>query len=261
MNLPPSSPLGSLSPASAQVWLDFDGTITRRDVLDDLIEKYAVDDSWKQVELLWQSGQIGSRQCLEKEFALLRLDDAELRRFLDAVEVDPGLGRLVKLLTDFEVPWAIMSDGIDRFIHHILARNGIKAPVVRSNTIHHASSSLSLHCPHSSADCRSAAAHCKCSSITALSGPGRRSIYVGDGRSDLCPAGQVDVVFAKGTLARLLDERSAPYLPFKTLNDVAEVLAAGWSRPSGTASVVLPSHSAVPAPSRPPLAKSAAIRG
>ena len=38
-----------------------DGTITRTDVLDELIRRYAIDNSWHAVEADWQAGRIGSR--------------------------------------------------------------------------------------------------------------------------------------------------------------------------------------------------------
>ena len=67
---------------AAQVWLDFDGTLTRRDVLDDLIVRYARDESWKLIEERWQAGLIGSRQCLSEEFALLDVSHGELWAFI-----------------------------------------------------------------------------------------------------------------------------------------------------------------------------------
>src|SRR5471032_695977 len=39
---------------------DFDGTITRTDVIDTILERFA-DPSWEAVEDEWLSGKIGSR--------------------------------------------------------------------------------------------------------------------------------------------------------------------------------------------------------
>ncbi len=115
------------TPSACQVWIDFDGTITRRDVLDELIVGYARDDSWKTVEELWQSGKIGSRQCLAQEFALVRISDPELYDFLQGIEIDPGISVLIAILDRWRVPRAIVSDGIDSFIQQILSRNGLDA--------------------------------------------------------------------------------------------------------------------------------------
>jgi 2,3-diketo-5-methylthio-1-phosphopentane phosphatase len=240
-------------PGEAAVWIDFDRTITRRDVLDDLIEKYAVDKSWLEVERLWQTGQIGSRECLRQEFALIRIDDAALHRFLDHVAIDPGFVRLVELLAAHRVPLSIVSDGIDWFIDRILHRAGVSHIPVRANTLSREGQTMALLCPHHDPACVTGAAHCKCSSIRILGDGQRRSIYIGDGRSDLCPARTCDVVFAKLTLAELMATEGRPFIPFVTLNDVADTLTAAWG--SAAASNAIPAAApSVASPHRAPAA-------
>jgi len=220
---------------TAQVWIDFDGTITRRDVLDDLIQRYAISDSWKLIEERWQAGIIGSRDCLIQEFDLIRIGKAQLAEFLEGVDVDPGLQPLLETLQKYDVPVAILSDGIDHFIRAILARNGVTGLTVRSNTLTHRGNRLSLRCPHSSDACSCAAAHCKCASAQDLLQIGRKTIYIGDGRSDLCPSRKATAVFAKAALAKALTREAIPFTPFVTLNDVAETLEAAWSAASPAA--------------------------
>jgi 2,3-diketo-5-methylthio-1-phosphopentane phosphatase len=221
MQLPP--------PSHSQVWLDFDGTITRRDLLDELILRHSVDDSWKQIERQWQAGEIGSRQCLEGQFALVRINDEQLETFLGEIELDPGLLPLLELLDRFNVPRAIVSDGVDRFIRHAMARHNIDIPI-RSNAIERMGLEMKLVCPHSSANCLSAAAHCKCTTMKTLGKLPLKSIYVGDGRSDLCPSRQSDVVFAKNNLAKSLMIENRDFFPFTTLLDVKEALERQWAR-------------------------------
>ncbi len=222
-------PIQLPSARHAQVWIDFDGTITKQDVLDKLIERYALDDSWKHVEARWQRGEIGSRQCLTEEFALIRIGQSELRNFLDTIAIDRGLLALLKVLGENRVPAAILSDGIDSFIQHILRREGITHLPARSNAIRHEANRLEMHCPHADKNCESAAAHCKCASATALRLPERKTIYIGDGRSDLCPARKADVVFAKGALASALAAEAKAFCPFETLDEIAAILANAWT--------------------------------
>src|SRR5438270_5490076 len=92
-------------PADTQVWIDFDGTITQKDVLDELIRRYAVDDSWQLVEQQWQEGLIGSQECLSRQFAVVRVSDAELERFLDTIPLDDGIFPMLRLLDRFGVPY------------------------------------------------------------------------------------------------------------------------------------------------------------
>ncbi len=70
------------------VLLDFDGTITRIDTVDRLLERFALPE-WMQIEAEWQSGKIGARECLHRQTALLRAEPAALDELIDSVPIDP----------------------------------------------------------------------------------------------------------------------------------------------------------------------------
>jgi 2-hydroxy-3-keto-5-methylthiopentenyl-1-phosphate phosphatase len=214
--------------AQSQFWIDFDGTISSQDVLDELISRYAVDDSWKLLERRWQDGDIGSRDCLIGQFDLVRITPPELDALLNRMVLDPGAVTLFRLLDLHRVPVVILSDCVDFFIRRILRRYGFSHLEVRSNTAVFADGGLRLYCPHENSACTFGAAHCKCASMDALGQPDRRSIYVGDGRSDLCASRKADLVFAKSVLTRLLDAEKIPYRAYTTLHDVAATLSAAW---------------------------------
>ena len=216
------------SPASAQVWIDFDGTITRQDVLDELIKRYAGDDSWKIVEQQWQEGLIGSRECLSRQLAVVRIPESAVDEFLNSIDLDPGLVGLIDLLDRQHVPVAVLSDGLDRFIGPLLKREGLARLKFRSNTFDRAGEMLQLQCPYSDAGCESASAHCKCKSMGQLLVDDRQGIYIGDGRSDLCPSRKVSCRFAKGVLARNLEREGIEFLPYTELAEVAGILATAW---------------------------------
>ena len=211
------------------MFIDFDGTITQVDVIDELIRRYAIDDSWKIVEEQWQRGEIGSRECLSREFDVIRVAPAELTAFLAEIPLDPGARELFLLLRQHGVPVSVLSDGVDLFINQILSSAGLGGVTVRSNTIEYRGDRLRLVCPHHVPSCPVGAAHCKCASAQLLMEPGRRSIYIGDGRSDLCAARKADSVFAKGVLAASLASCGTPYTMFDGLAEVSAVLDSAWS--------------------------------
>src|SRR5258706_6088080 len=213
---------------TAQVWIDFDGTITERDVVDALIERFAVDESWKDIEGQWSRGEIGSFECLQRQFALLRISRAELEQFLRTIPLDPGWPMLRGLLERNDVPFGILSDGVEAFIRTILGQEGQDIPV-RSNAIRHSGNKLLLLCPHFDGMCESRAAHCKCASADALRMEERWTIYIGDGRSDLCAARKAHVVFAKSVLARELSREDVAYYKFENLADIAAILGRAWT--------------------------------
>jgi 2-hydroxy-3-keto-5-methylthiopentenyl-1-phosphate phosphatase len=217
------------SAANAELWIDFDGTITKQDVLDELIRRYAINDSWKAAEAMWQAGAIGSRQCLSRQLAAVRISVAELDGFLDSIQLDPGLNELIELLRRNHVPVAVLSDGLDFIIDPLLRQAGLSAVRYRSNSADRMGETLQFRCPFSSLTCSSASAHCKCKSIEEWTLDGREAIYVGDGRSDLCPARKAKCRFAKGVLAANLKREGYPFFSYSDLSEVAGVLAAAWS--------------------------------
>ncbi len=220
--------LRRLRPSDCQVWIDFDGTISQRDVLDELIRKFAKNDSWRLIEERWAAGLIGSFDCLREEFALLRVSAPELTDFVRRIPIDPGFNDLIKIFQSLGVPVAILSDGVERFIRLILAENGFSDIPIYANRIAHKGDRLSLRCHLRSSLCESGAAHCKCSTAARIGQAAKKSIYIGDGRSDLCPAYKADVVFAKGVLAKELARRQKSHISYNTLRDVIARLQMVW---------------------------------
>ena len=51
---------------------DFDGTITTRDTLSTFLEEYAPKE-WLILEDKWEKGEMGSAECLQKQFGLTTL--------------------------------------------------------------------------------------------------------------------------------------------------------------------------------------------
>ena len=196
--------------------------------MDELVIRFSCNDSWKLIEERWRAGLIGSEECLRSEFRLLRVESAELAAFLDQIHLDPGLEPLLQLLEQYGVPVAILSDGIEAFIRNILDRHGLGHLTIRANRTRQHGDRLHFICPHRHDQCTAGAAHCKCNSAKVLAQPHRRSIYIGDGRSDLCPARQADMVFAKGALARALSAEHVNYIPYSSLSEVAMSLANAW---------------------------------
>ena len=66
----------------AEVWLDFDGTLTSQDVVDSLGARLCRQATqWRALEDAWQAGRIGSRDCFAGQFALVRVRRSSSMRF------------------------------------------------------------------------------------------------------------------------------------------------------------------------------------
>lgn len=106
---------------SPVVFLDFDGTISKRDVIDRILEEFA-DSRWLDAEEKWLNGEIGSRECLEKQFSFVRAAPAELDEFLDTLELDEGFAPLLDVCREANLDVHIVSDGFDYYIRRLLEK-------------------------------------------------------------------------------------------------------------------------------------------
>ena len=225
-----------------QVFCDFDGTISVRDVTDVILTHFA-DKAWLAIEDEWKAGRIGSAECMQRQIPLIRANKAELDAALDAVEIDPGFPAFVRLCQSEGIPVTIISDGVDYFIERILARHHLPALPIIANHLEiltqDGHTTYTLTSPFSRNDCASAAGVCKCRSVGAVSGD---RIYVGDGQSDFCVANKPELVFAKGKLAAFCETNAIDYAAYSLFSDVTHALRTH----------VLPDRSPVPAAAHAP---------
>ena len=67
---------------------DFDGTITKQDTLSTFLKTYA-DVEWLELEAMWERGDIGSAECLTKQFNLVpNISPKMIDDFLDTIQID-----------------------------------------------------------------------------------------------------------------------------------------------------------------------------
>ncbi|HEV2248018.1 MAG TPA: HAD-IB family phosphatase, partial [Terriglobia bacterium] len=97
------------------VFSDFDGTITRLDVTDEILEQFA-DPSWREVEEQWLRGNIGSRECFERQAALVSVTAKQLNALIDAIPLDPDFPAFYRTLKAWRLPFYIVSDSFDYVI-------------------------------------------------------------------------------------------------------------------------------------------------
>jgi len=209
-------------PSGYRVFIDFDNTITCGDVLDGIIEKFAVDRRWIELEEAWASGHLGAKACLEGQLQSLRAEWPALVRHLETVQFDPGFMALRNQLRATNIELTIVSDNFDRFIGHLLEQRGLADVPFFANHLELADGRLLPSFPFVNPACPDCA-HCKKTHFTPRR-DARQVVYIGDGRSDLCPARVADVVFAKASLLTTLRAAGTPCFGFEELAGVVTAL-------------------------------------
>jgi 2-hydroxy-3-keto-5-methylthiopentenyl-1-phosphate phosphatase len=233
----------------AAVFLDFDGTITLRDATDAILDAFA-DPAWVQIEEAWLSGQIGSRECLAAQMALVTATRDEVNRLLDEIGVDPDFTMLLDACAARAVPVHIVSDGFDYCIERILGRQDLNLvsrltdlPIV-SSTLQPDGRRWLATFRHPLEPCAHGCATCKPAAMERLNATDALTVFVGDGLSDRYAATSADVVFAKDKLATYCERASIPYAPFGTLAAVADgidqLLGAGRLLPRSLSGKAFP---------------------
>ena len=220
------------------VFCDFDGTISIQDATDLILSRFASPD-WERIEEEWKQGAIGSAECMQRQVALIRATKRQLDAALDEIDIDPSFPAFASFCRSRGIPLTIVSDGVDYFIHRILARHGLAQLPVTANHLTicglNGHTRYYLASPFSEATCASAAGMCKCRSVGLASG---MRVYVGDGRSDFCVAAKPDLLFAKGHLAAFCERQNIPFMPYREFADVARAfkrrLPADVHGPSAT---------------------------
>ena len=208
--------------SNGMLFFDFDNTVTTIDVVDDLLERFSVDDKWKTFEEAWQAGKLGSKECLEGQLRSVRVSREALSRYLAAISIDSGFPTLLAFLKSRKIPAVIVSDGFSFIVREILRHQGITGIRAYCNRIRFSKDRLIPSFPYRDPNCPRCA-HCKKRHL--LDHPDKTLIYVGDGLSDVCAAQEADIVFAKGNLLEYLKKAGKACFPFKNLGEVHHLLS------------------------------------
>jgi 2-hydroxy-3-keto-5-methylthiopentenyl-1-phosphate phosphatase len=206
------------------IFCDFDGTITQLDVTDRILSELA-HPSWREIEREWMLGLIGSRECLERQIAMIDAPTEELNAAIDAVSVDSDFATFCKFARKKHWPVYILSDGFDYVIRRILKRAGVEkhfrsGTTLFASTLHADGRRLTLSFPHSPEPCAHGCATCKPALINQLRDGRRPVVFVGDGMSDRFAVEVADVVFAKRQLLAHCRANGIACHPFEAFKDV-----------------------------------------
>ena len=205
--------------------VDFDGTITQQDMLDDIAQTFGDGEVYRQVDEGLDRGSIPLREVIRREFEPVR---APLEEVVDYVlretRIRAGFRDLVERARDEGWRFVVVSSGFHELIEPVLAREGVSVEL-HANRVDPRPDGWRVLWSYGD-DCETCGESCKRATVDALANGGE-VVYVGDGYSDRCAAEDADRVFARRGLARWLDGRGVPYEPFEDFHDVARALVNG----------------------------------
>ena len=202
------------------IYCDFDGTITKRDSVNEFFELYA--PNWTDSEKLWIEGKISSRENAIIQVGLLNdVSQKQLDDYINSIEIDDYFLDFVDYLKSKNINLTILSDGFDLFIQKILERYNLDIPYY-ANKLIYKNGKFSIEFPYYNENCNKKAGMCKCQKVLENS-----FCYIGDGTSDLCIAKRADVLFATKNLHKYCEKNLIKHHYFETFSNIIDKLEEG----------------------------------
>jgi len=206
-----------------KVFVDFDGTITRKDTGDALFTKFGNTETVKKVIDDLLNDRISARDCWLKLCKSVEyIDKQELDEFILQIEIDKSFHEFVNYCEKHGFKLFVLSDGFDYYIDLILKREELDHLKVFSNTlILSENNTLKPAFPYYDSGCTSSA-NCKRNHIINNSADDEFTVFIGDGNSDKYTVHFCDFIFAKDDLLKYCEKERITFFPFNDFNDVIE---------------------------------------
>lgn len=224
---------GSRPPA---VICDFDDTTAVENVASLLLEHFSEDSSWQVLRRQSRENEISLKEYQERAFNATRAGREAMQAVVKGkATLRPYFKELWQYCRSKDVPLAIVTVGLDFYVEALLEREGLQDVPSYAVKTRFTPEGITYEYPHcwdgsgaSSFEVCSRWGNCKCSVLAGYKKRGYSILYVGDGRSDYCPASTADHIFARSYLADVCRENQVEYTEFQDFSDVIRELE-GWA--------------------------------
>ncbi|MCC7431370.1 MtnX-like HAD-IB family phosphatase [bacterium] len=202
------------------IFCDFDGTITKDDSLQFLLDYY-VGDKWYEIENQVEAGTLPENEALQLEMDFLKVSEQEAFETLGKhINIDETFGDFVLWCKSKGYEIFILSGGFRKIIEFTFKKNYIEAVEIFSNDIFIDSKNNWKVIPSATPKINNLCNHCKTYHLEKIREKVDKIVYIGDGTTDRCPAQKSDLIFAKNGLSKFLKEKNVPFFPFENFEEI-----------------------------------------
>ena len=204
-----------------KIFIDFDGTITTKDVGEAIFEKFGEPNSVKRIIDDLLADRISAKESWVRLCnSVKQISPDELNSFIDTLEIDPTFHRFYDFCEQNNFDYYILSDWFDYYIERLLSNEGIEHIKYYANHLTITNDNkLVPSFPYQDEELQTSA-NCKRNHIINHSADDEFTIYIGDGNSDKETAQFCDFIFAKDDLLKFCERKRISYFPYKDFNDV-----------------------------------------
>ena len=225
--------------AARAIVVDFDGTICPNDVSEEILQQFAPGEWW-DIDLQFQRGEIGSRECLIRQADLLDGAREEMLRFvLEHFAVDPTFPPFAAWAKEQRLPMSIASDGLGFYIEPMLEAAGVADVPVLTNEFSVSKGTRQVSFPSAHPFCEGCGT-CKMRIVRSHRHAAGTVAFVGEGHSDRYGALYADLVFANKHLAEICETAGVPFVHWTTFDDVRRGLERVSELPGAANPAVCP---------------------
>jgi 2-hydroxy-3-keto-5-methylthiopentenyl-1-phosphate phosphatase len=217
--------------------VDYDGTISSRDVGDELMGRFVADrETVAAKDADYDAGLVGSRELMQWDMEVLPRDADLLRTTAASLPHDTTFPGFVAAIQTRGAAVEIVSDGLGFYVASNLRRlaPGLAELPIATNE-NQVAGPDGMAFPYGHPACF-VCGTCKRERVRAHQVGGRVVVFIGDGTSDRYAAHHADVVFAKGPLAGWCAEVGHPFTAWTSFEEITAWAVGAF------ASGALPSH-------------------
>ena len=206
------------------ILIDFDGTITKKDSNDLLVEKLLSNQT---EELSQREEDLNFMDFFSSLFNEIKITEEEYLEFmLKEVELAQGFYEFYKTAKSKNIPLAVVSGGFANGIVPFLNQYGIKGMDVYANKLNFEGETVTIEYYHNIDDCCDigSCGNCKVMHYERYKNEGYKVIFIGDGITDRSVASKADIVFAKDGLLKYCNDNNLNCIHWNDFDDISKFI-------------------------------------
>ncbi len=207
------------------IFSDYDGTITKRDVIVTIMERFAPPEWVSIKDKILYERTIKLKDGIEMLFNLIDSSKrTEIEKYIkDTVSLRDGFKEFIGFCKEKKIKFNVLSGGLDFHIEPIIEnfKNDVE---IYCNKADFNFEKIKINYKYLPKNC-TLCGDCGCCKIEIIEKYPKENyfrIVIGDSLTDLSPSRVADLIFARSDLKKYLDEEGIKYIPFETFFDVKD---------------------------------------
>ena len=209
------------------IFSDFDGTITERDVIITIMEKFATPEWIELKDKILYERTITLKDGVEKLFSLIESSKKnEIISYIkEKVKLRAGFVEFLDFCKKEKIKFSVLSGGLDFHIEPILKGFSDQLTIL-CNKGNFNSKNIKIDYEYLPKNCTLCGdcGFCKIEVIEQFPKEKFTRVLIGDSLTDLSASKIADIVFARGDLIKYLEQERISFIPFSNFYEVKELL-------------------------------------